>query len=147
MTPIPWPYHPSDVDDSAHIAIPNQLERFLVGLLTGDPDNKIQSHRVTTLVESFSQDMIYAVTRGQHKQHKPPKHILLPYTVKALTGNIEIIRTLNKFGHGVSYDQLEENDTQGFPLTFFSLAGRASKPDFSLARKPFHSPVCFFKYF
>jgi hypothetical protein len=52
--------------------------------------------------------MIYAVTCGQHK---PPKHILLPYAVKTLTGNIEIIQTLNKFGHGMSYSQLEENDT------------------------------------
>lgn len=51
--------------------------------------------------------MIYAVTCGQHK---PPKHLLLPYAVKTLTGNIEIIRIMNKFGHGVSYSQLEEND-------------------------------------
>ena len=104
-TPTPWPYHPSD---SAHYSIPHQLERFLVGLLTGDPDTEFPSHRVTTLVQSFSQDVIYAVTCGQHK---PPKHVLLPYAVKTLTGNTEIIRTLNKFGHGVSYCQLEENDT------------------------------------
>ena len=52
--------------------------------------------------------MIYAVTRGQHK---PPKHLLLPYLVKTLTGNVEIIQTLNKLGYGVSYSQLEENDT------------------------------------
>ena len=52
--------------------------------------------------------MIYAVTRGQHK---PPKHLLLPYLVKTLTGNVEIIQTLNKLGHGVSHSQLEENDT------------------------------------
>ena len=52
--------------------------------------------------------MAYAVTCGQHK---PPKHILLPHAVKTLTGNVELIRTLNKFGHGVSYFQLEENDT------------------------------------
>ena len=90
-------------------AIPNQLERLLVGLLTGDPDcGNSAAHRVTTLVQSFGQDIIYAVTCGKHK---PPKHLLLPYAVKTLTGNIEIIRTLNKFGHGVSYSQLEENDT------------------------------------
>ena len=93
---------------ATHIAISNQLERFLIGLLTGDPSTMNKSHRTAILVESFSQDMIYAVTRGQYK---PPKHFLLPYAVKALTGNIEVIRTLNKFGHGVSYDQLEENDT------------------------------------
>jgi len=32
------------------------------------------------------------------------------YVVKALTGNIKIVHTY-KFGHGVSYNQLEENDT------------------------------------
>ena len=105
MGPTPWPYHPSDVNS---LSIPHQLERFLTGLLTGDPEAKNQANRVSTLVQSFSQDMIYAVTCGKHK---PPKHILLPYAVKTLTGNVEIIRMLSKFGHGVSYSQLEENDT------------------------------------
>ncbi len=40
-----------------------------------------------------------------------PTYHSVHYVVKSLTGNIEVIRTLNKFGHGVSYDQLEENDT------------------------------------
>jgi hypothetical protein len=31
--------------------------------------------------------------------------------VKTLTGNFELIQTLNKLGHGISYSQLEENDT------------------------------------
>lgn len=31
--------------------------------------------------------------------------------MQTLTGNIELIQTLNKCGHGVSYSQLEENDT------------------------------------
>ena len=60
------------------------------------------------MVQSFSQDLIDAVTRGQHK---PPKHILLPYAVKTLTGNVELIHTLNKLGHGASYSQMEENET------------------------------------
>ena len=86
MAPTPWPYHPSDVNSNA---IPNQLERLLFGLLTGDPVCcKSAAHRVTTLVQSFGQDIIYAVMCGKHK---PPKHLLLPYAVKTLTGNIEII--------------------------------------------------------
>ena len=108
MTPTPWPIHPPDVNASARIAVPYHLERLLLGLLTGDPDPKIQGHRISTLVQSFSQDLIYAVTCGQHK---PPKHLLLPNAVKTLTGNVELIQTLNKLGHGVSYSQLEENDT------------------------------------
>ena len=105
--PTPFPFHPSNVT-STDWPIPYELERFLIGLLTGDPDVKCPSHRVSTLVQSFGQDLVYAVTCGQQK---PPKHMLLPYAVKTLTGNVEIIKLLNKFGHGVSYSQLEENET------------------------------------
>ena len=52
--------------------------------------------------------MKYAMTGGKLK---PPKHLLLPYAAKTLTGNIEFIKILNKFGHGVSYSELEENNT------------------------------------
>ena len=63
-------------------------------------------HRVSTLSQSLCQDVIYAVTCGQHK---PPKQ--LPYAVTTLTGNIKVIRPINKFGHIVIYSQLEENDS------------------------------------
>ena len=46
-----------------------------------------------------------------HGQHKLPKHLLLLYEVKTLTGNVEIIHTLNNLGHGVFSSQLEENHT------------------------------------
>ena len=42
---------------------------------------------------------------------KNPKHILLPYAVKSLTNNIDLIQILNQCGHGVSYSQLEELNT------------------------------------
>lgn len=104
----PWPVHPSYVDSDSHNDVPEHLDRFLLGILTGEPDHKNPSTRVTILKQSFSQDLIYAVTNGQQKT---PKHILLPYAVKTLTGNVEIIKILNRLGHGVSYSQLEENDT------------------------------------
>ena len=31
--------------------------------------------------------------------------------VKTLTGNVELLQILNRYGHGISYHQLEENDT------------------------------------
>lgn len=104
--PTAWPCHPSDLSNA--VEMPTQLHRFLVGLLTGNPQNENPSERVSNLIQPFGQDLIYAVTCGQHK---PPKHVLLPYAVKTLTGNTEIIRILNKSGHGMSYTQLEENDT------------------------------------
>ena len=40
-----------------------------------------------------------------------PKHLLLPMTVKSLTGNAELVTLLNRFGHGLSYSQIEELET------------------------------------
>jgi len=39
------------------------------------------------------------------------KHILLPWAVKTLTGNVEVIKLLNRLRHGVSYSKLEEIET------------------------------------
>ena len=106
-TTTTWPYHPSYVEKESFTA-PEYLQQFLIGLLTADPEHKHQSLRVRMLMESFSQDVVYAVKCGMQK---PPKHILLPFMIKTLTGNTELIRTLNRLGHGMSYAQLEENDT------------------------------------
>ena len=37
---------------------------------------------------------------------KPPKHNILPFAIKSLTENVELIHTLNRLGHCVSYFQL-----------------------------------------
>ena len=39
------------------------------------------------------------------------KYVLLPWTVKTLTGNVELIKMLNRFGHRISYSKLEEIET------------------------------------
>ena len=48
-----------------------------------------------------------------------PKHMFLPYAVKSLTNNVELIQIINLFGHGVSYLQIEELNT---PLCLEKLA-------------------------
>lgn len=40
-----------------------------------------------------------------------PKHVTLPLTVKSLTGNPELVTILNRFGHALSYSQIEELET------------------------------------
>ena len=40
-----------------------------------------------------------------------PKHMFLPYAVKSLMNNVELIQIINLFGHGVSYLQIEELNT------------------------------------
>ena len=82
--PTQWPYHPSHLNKKSFV-VPAGLTRFLTGLLAGHPEQKCTSQRIQTLTDSISQDIIYAVSGGQHK---PPKHILLSYGVKTLTGNV-----------------------------------------------------------
>ena len=59
-------------------------------------------------MKSFAQDLVFGVTRGRIK---PPKQILLSYAVKTLTNNVELVSILNRYGHGISYSQLEEINT------------------------------------
>lgn len=81
---------------------------FLYYLLTGSNDPDHTSQRVQRLVQSFGHDIVYAVTCGKTQ---PSKHIILPFSVKSLTGNVELINILNRLGHSVSYSQMQEIDT------------------------------------
>ena len=83
------PPRPSELNDSA-IDIPEELSAFLCTLLTGNRDLTEGEccQRVQRLMKSFSQDLIFGVTKGRIKQ---PKHILLPYAVKTLTNNVELV--------------------------------------------------------
>lgn len=96
---------PPDVEQGDSL-IPVSIIQFLQTLLSGNCNNP--SERVKRLVTSFGSDLVYAVTCGRIKL---PKHILLPFAVKSLTGNTELVNTLNRLGHCVSYSQFEEIDT------------------------------------
>ena len=88
--------------------VPETVTGFLRTLLTGEHECVNPSERVQRLAISFGSDLVFAVTCGRTK---PPKHILLPFAVKSLTENTELIRTLNRLGHSVFYSQAEEIDT------------------------------------
>lgn len=102
-----WPLNPTDVD-ALQECIPDDLIHFFTVLLTGDPTNLAPSEKVRRLSDSMSSDIVYAVTAGRQKT---PKHILLAYAIKTLTGNVELLRIVNRLGHCTSGLQLEENDT------------------------------------
>ena len=61
----------------------------------------------TTELKVFSFG-IYALNNGRVLT---PKHIVLPLSVKTWTGSAEVVMTLNRFGHGISYTALEELET------------------------------------
>ncbi|KAK5896810.1 hypothetical protein CesoFtcFv8_009932 [Champsocephalus esox] len=81
---------------------------FLHTLLTGSTDCTQPSQRVQRLCNYFGQDLVYVITCGKTK---PTKHIILPFAVKSLTGNVVLVHTLNRLGHGVSYSQVQKIDT------------------------------------
>ena len=107
MKSQPWPPNPDELNEN-YMKLPASLVTFLSNLFMDDTSRPERSSRRLQLVESVGQDCVYAITGGRVI---PAKHILLPWGIKSLTGNVEVIKLLNRFGHGMSYDKLEEMDT------------------------------------
>ena len=113
MKPVmSWPPTEDDLDCSDSI-VPDMLYNMLAWISSSDVEycNKRVcgvSPDVHRIVLSLAQDLIYCVSRGRIKT---PKHVTLPLTVKSLTGNAELVTILNRFGHALSYSQIEELET------------------------------------
>ena len=107
-----WPPKVDDLKPSRTTDyIPHLLDVFLTVLITGKSlDSESSStERTIRLKESFAQDIVVSVTNGVVKT---PKRVLFPSVVKALCNNTEIVKLINKYGHGVSYDLVEEIETE-----------------------------------
>lgn len=109
---IQWPLGVDDLDCENEI-VPDIVYNMLVWLL--HPKAQYSSKRVLNVpqhihrtVLSLAQDMIHCVSKGRIKT---PKHVALPVAVKSLTGSSEAVTILNRFGHGLSYSQIEELET------------------------------------
>ena len=113
MKPVmSWPPTEDDLDCSDSI-VPDMLYNMLAWISSSDVEycNKRVcgvSPDVHRIVLSLAQDLIHCVSRGRIKT---PKHVTLPLTVKSLTGNAELVTILNRFGHALSYSQIEELET------------------------------------
>ena len=85
---------------------PSDLVAFFRVLYTGADDPA--SDRVERLVNSVTDDVIYAST---HAKVKTGKHLTLALGLKSMTGSRKVIDTLNRFGHCVSYHTVEAIET------------------------------------
>jgi len=104
-TPYQFPY----LNDFEHsTTLPASLHLLLCNIILSAVDINTTSSPRTQRINSIAADIIYAATAGRIKF---PKHILLPYGIKSLTGNVEVIHMLNRLGHGISYGQLIEIQT------------------------------------
>lgn len=105
MPTMPWPPKPEELN-ADYLTLPDTLMLFLRTLLM---ENSAEgTPRLERVVQSLGQDCVYAVSGGLTI---PAKHILLSWGIKSLTGNVEVIKLLNRLGHSISYSKLEELDT------------------------------------
>ena len=86
---------------------PFLLEEFLSFVISGKSQKNI-SRKSSRQIHSVAQDICYVATNGEWVM---PKHILLPMTVRHLTGSAELVTILNRFGHGQSYTRTLEVET------------------------------------
>ena len=82
--------------------LPKYLTDFLNALLGRESAKSPPPSRIDRLI---AKDCMYAITTGRQK---PAKHILLPWVVKMLTGNVELMKILNRLVHGILYTQMKE---------------------------------------
>ena len=61
------------------------------------------------LKNSVAQDIVYAVSNGTIQT---PESVLFPTVVKSLCNNTEVLKIVSQYGHGISYDNVEEIETE-----------------------------------
>ena len=105
---MPWPPQPNDLNPD-NFNMPKKLGEFLTTLITGKDDDDGISSRHARLRHSLAQGIVYIVTDGRIKT---PKSVLLPSIIKQLMNNTELINTIHRLGHGVSYYILTEMHTE-----------------------------------
>lgn len=114
---------------SGEVSIPEELSNFYSTLLGGFKQKRKRGLKCTRLVRSYCQDVIYGVHNGQVKTSK---HIMLGITLKSLTSSRKIIDIMNRYGHCISYQGVEELETES---TFTSIEKSSLCPEI-IIKKP-----------
>lgn len=109
---MPWPPDVNDLKpEKVKCYIPEILDTFCTVLISGQSKecDRSKSNRTLRLKNSLAQDIIYAASNGSKR---PPKSVLFPAVVKAICNNTEVIKLINQCGHGISYNLIEEIETE-----------------------------------
>ena len=105
-----WPPQSCEPTENA-VTVADDLKEFFFTPLTGStrfPGLQSCSEKVSRLINSFGQDLVFGASGGRQR---PPKQVLLSYAVKSLAKNVELFQILHRCGHGIAYPQLEEINT------------------------------------
>jgi len=114
---------------SGEASIPQQLQDFYLTLLGGCRQRRKKSFKCVRQVRSFCQNVIFGVHNGKVKTSK---HIMLGMTLKSLTSSRKIIDIINRYGHCISYQGVEELETE---TTYTSIEQSSLFPE-KIKKKP-----------
>ena len=104
---LPWP--PSiETLTSGERQCPQQLKLFFKVLLSAPEAYHTESETASRLSDSFSQDIIYAVSRGTLITLK---HACIGLGLHSLTGQKLPLVVLSRFGHCINYDKICKIET------------------------------------
>ena len=113
------PLNPSDISQkTAENLIPDKLYKFVTWLLSSKQaespeiisknDIKEKYTSLHRYILSLAQDMLFMKSRGEIRT---PKHVGLRITCHKMTQSKIVLQMLNKHGHGISYSEVQREDT------------------------------------
>ena len=88
---------------------PIEVLDFFRVLYTGSYVKNENNDRIERLIQSVSDDVVFATSRGNIKTSK---HLLLGLSLKSLTGSRKLLEIINHLGHCVSYHIVENIETE-----------------------------------
>lgn len=114
---------------SGEVSIPQPLLDFYFILLGGSRQKRRKNVKCARQVRSYCQDIIFGIHNGRLKTSK---HIMLGMTLKSLTSSRKIIDIMNRYGHCISYQAVEELETEA---TYTSIEKSTLCPE-KIKKKP-----------
>ena len=103
--------------------VPEMLQQFLKYVICGPDPRRNNSIIKNRRIESICQDVIFAATSGLKI---PSKHLQVCLAMKSLMGSKKAVEILNRLGHSVSYNTVEELETE---LTFTATKENLLSPE------------------
>eukprot|EP00794_Sanderia_malayensis_P000996 gene996-312_t len=102
---LPWPPTPETLGDERRKP-PAKVKEFLTNIIHST--HHTPGDEVHLFVDSFSSDLVHAVSKGQFLTQK---HVALGTGLHSLTGQKTVIKVLGKFGHSIKYDTVRVLET------------------------------------
>ena len=107
-TPLPENLTIEDVANG-EVQVP-PIVHFFFQHLIGGPDSRTNNRAARQRrIKSLSENTVFSVTAGKRK---PSKHWQFGLALRSLTASKKVITMMNRLGHCVSYDTIEEVETE-----------------------------------